>query len=443
MSDTTWGPLGEDRDEHAPSGPPQDHLPFVPPLPPAQASVRPAWEPDLAHERTLTWETEQDPWNSPVAPVAVPTGRRERGRIGWGRLFLVSLLSGIVGATLAAGVVLWLGDNGSGGDSANVTVVERIETQILTPETGGSTSAAVATRVLPSIVTIEVRETSGGDTAADSSGSGVVISTDGLLVTNHHVVDGAADVRVVFADGRTYEAEIIGSDSLTDIALIRIDAVGLTAVEIGSAANMHIGDAAIAIGSPLGLRGGPSVTVGVVSACDRRVQTSVTSELFGLLQTDAPITRGSSGGALVDDHGRLIGITTAIGVSDVGAEGLGFAVPVEMVMRIVDDLNEFGEARHAFLGIQGTTLFRQAADGATVPSGVVVSEVVAASAASAAGLEPGDIILSFDGDAVTTMEQLVVEVRFYRVGDAIDVVIERTEAEQTIPVILLERPEDV
>ena len=416
----------------------------MPPIPPAPASsTRPGWEQDPTHQRTLTWETEQDPWNSPVAPIAVPAGRRERGRIGWGRLFLVSLLSGIVGATLAAGVVLWLGDNGSGGDAANVTVVERVETQILSPEASGSTSAAVATRVLPSIVTIEVRETTGGDTAVDSSGSGVVISSDGLLVTNHHVVDGAADVRVIFADGRTYEATVIGSDSLTDVALIEIDAIGLTPVEIGSADNMHIGDAAIAIGSPLGLRGGPSVTVGVVSAFDRRVQTSVTSELFGLLQTDAPITRGSSGGALVDDHGRLIGITTAIGVSDVGAEGLGFAVPVEMVMRIVDDLNEFGEARHAFLGIQGTTLFRQAADGATVPSGVVVSEVVAASAASVAGLEPGDIILSFDGDPVTTMEQLVVEVRFYRVGDAIDVVIERTDNRHGIPVILLERPEDV
>jgi serine protease Do len=261
-------------------------------------------------------------------------------------------------------------------------------------------------------------------------------------VTNQHVVDGAATVRVVFANGRGYDAEIVGEDELTDLAVIRIQAEGLTAVELGVAEELEIGDTAIAIGSPLGLEGGPSVTVGVVSAFDRRVQTNG-SELFGMLQTDAPITRGSSGGALVDTEGRLIGITTAIGVSDVGAEGLGFAIPVEIVTRITDELVESGRVQHAFLGIQGSTFFSDEPDGATVPAGVVVAVVIEGSAAQQAGIEAGDIIGSFGDSPVVTMEKLVVDLRFYRVGDIVELEIQRGGEVRTVDVTLLARPEDV
>jgi S1-C subfamily serine protease len=160
-----------------------------------------------------------------------------------------------------------------------------------------------------------------------------------------------------------------------------------------------------------------------------------------MLQTDAPITRGSSGGALVDAQGRLIGITTAIGVSDVGAEGLGFAIPVELVNRIVTDLLTDGVASHAFLGIEGGTFFDEEPDGATVPSGVIVSRVIPGTAAAASGIEAGDIIRSFDGDSMVTMEQLVVRLRFYRVGDVVDVVVNRSGTDETIRLTLMERPE--
>jgi S1-C subfamily serine protease len=250
-------------------------------------------------------------------------------------------------------------------------------------------------------------------------------------------------VQVIFADGRTYPAEIVGGDTLTDIAVLRIDAVGLTPIELGSSEGLEIGDTAIAVGSPLGLQGGPSVTVGVVSAFDRRVRTAVDSQLFGMLQTDAPITRGSSGGALVDAEGRLIGITTAIAVSDVGAEGLGFAIPVELVTKITGDLVANGEVQHAFLGITGTTYFDEQPDGATVPSGVIVESAIDGTAAAAAGIQAGDIIRSFNGEPVVTMEQLVVELRFYSVGDVVEVEITRNGADQTIELTLLERPEGV
>jgi S1-C subfamily serine protease len=390
-------------------------------------------------------ETDQSWAASSYDPYAAPTRRRRSGGGSFWKGIGIAVLSALVGAAAAIATMQWLDDDSvaSGGDPTAVTVVERVETRILNPEESGTTASAVAQRVLPSIVTVEVRDSDIGTFVADGSGSGVVLSTEGLLVTNQHVVDGSQQVRVVFADGRTYDAEVVGEDALTDLAVLTIDALGLTAVEIGSSEAMGIGDTAIAIGSPLGLEGGPSVTVGVVSAFDRRVQTSIDDELFGMLQTDAPITRGSSGGALVDDEGRLIGITTAIGVSDVGAEGLGFAIPVELVTRITNDLIEFGTARHAFLGITGSTWFEEGGDGATIPTGVAVASVIDNTAAAQAGIQVGDVIRSVDDDPVTTMEQLVVELRFFSVGDVVDVLLDRGGTEQHILLTLLERPEGV
>ncbi len=249
-------------------------------------------------------------------------------------------------------------------------------------------------------------------------------------------------MRVIFAGGRTYPAEIVGQDPTTDLAVLRIAATGLVPITLGSSQDLEIGDTAIAVGSPLGLAGGPSVTVGVVSAFDRRLGTG-DDILLGMIQTDAPITRGSSGGALVDASGRLIGITTAIGISDVGAEGLGFAIPVELVRLVTEQLADAGVASHPFIGVKGATFFRQEADGATVPAGVEVAEVIEGTAAAEAGIEVGDILLSVDGEPLTTIDQLVAMLRFYRVGDTVAVELERGGERQTITVTLLDRPEGV
>jgi S1-C subfamily serine protease len=370
-----------------------------------------------------------------AAEPAGPAPNPSRGRSFW-RYAAVGLAAGVAGAALSAGaLLLWF-------DAEPATVVQQIETNIVSPTGEEVEAAAVARAVLPSIVTVEVRASSVGDFVAEGSGSGVVLSADGLLVTNQHVVEGAGQVRVVFAGGRTYPAEIVGQDAATDLAVLRIAATGLTPITFGSSAEMEIGDTAIAVGSPLGLEGGPSVTVGVVSAFNRRLGTS-DDELFGMIQTDAPITRGSSGGALVDAAGRLIGITTAIGISDVGAEGLGFAIPVELVEVVTEQLAETGVASHPFIGVKGATFFRQEADGATVPAGVEVAEVIEGTAAALAGIQAGDIMVSVGGEPLTTMEQLVVMVRFYRVGEQVAVEIERGGERQTITVTLLERPEGV
>ncbi|MBM3695715.1 MAG: PDZ domain-containing protein [Actinobacteria bacterium] len=354
------------------------------------------------------------------------------------RYALVGLTAGALGAALTAGAFLLWFDRGR-----PVEVVQRVETRIVRTEAAAVGAAAVAQAVLPSIVTVEVSSAAAGDFIADGSGSGVVLRADGLLVTNEHVVAGAARVRVIFAGGRAYPAEVVGEDAATDLAVLRIAASGLTPVTLGSSVDLEIGDPAIAIGSPLGLAGGPSVTVGVVSAFDRQLRTGANEYLYGLIQTDAPITRGSSGGALVDARGRLIGITAAIGISDVGAEGLGFAIPVELVSIVTEQLIARGEADHPFLGIEGRTFFRQEDDGSTVPAGVAVVSVIAGTAAAAAGIQAGDIILSVGGEPLATMERLVVLLRFQRVGEIVELQVEREGAVQAIPVSLMERPEGV
>ncbi|MCU0282106.1 MAG: S1C family serine protease [Acidimicrobiia bacterium] len=371
------------------------------------------------------------PFPAPAPRLTPPPPPRAR-RHGW-RYALVGLAAGALGAGLVAGAFLLWFDQGSSGQTALP-----IETRII-EGTGAVQAAEVARIVLPSIVTVEVQDATG----AEASGSGVVLTADGLLVTNAHVVAGAAQVRVVFAGGRAYSAEVVGLDAVTDLAVLRIAASGLIPIALGSSEDLEIGDPAIAVGSPLGLQGGPSVTVGVVSAFDRQLQTGADEALFGLIQTDAPITRGSSGGALVDSAGRLIGITAAIGISDVGAEGLGFAIPVELMTVVTDQIIAQGRADHPFLGIQGTTYFRQEADGSTVPAGVAVDKIFENTAAEAAGVEAGDIILSVAGEPLATMEQLVVMVRFYRVGEIVELEIDRGGVPMTIPVTLMERPEGV
>ena len=356
----------------------------------------------------------------------------------WRPLILV-LVAALAGAGTALAVSLALQDDPT---PPGLTVVERVETQVVTPSGELTAVAAVARQVLPSIVTVEVSLGGGDEFVADGSGSGVVYDPIGHIVTNSHVVQDAVALRVVFADGRTYDAELIGRDPLTDVAVLRVAAVGITPIAIGSSRDLSIGDQAIAVGSPLGLEGGPSVTTGVLSAFDRRVRT-VNSELFGMLQTDAPITRGSSGGALVDGAGRLIGITTAFGVSDVGAEGLGFAIPVELVIRVADDIIETGVASHAFLGISGSTHFQTLDDGALAPAGVEVAGVIPGTAADLGGIDAGDIILTVGGEPVTTLDGLVIRLRFFRVGDSVTVEVLRGVDAVEVSIILLERPEDL
>ncbi len=335
-----------------------------------------------------------------------------------------------------------------------VTITETVtEKELVMPRVDSTEIVSIAELATKTIVQVQVGNMSeSGEFLPNGGGSGVVISDDGLIMTNHHVIDNSTQVRVVFEDGRMYESEIIGSDKLTDIGLLKISASNLVPISIGNSDVLKVGDLAVAIGHPLTLGAAPTVTTGVVSALERRLDVGGEAmnsgvTLFGLIQTDAPITRGSSGGALINSNGELIGITTAIATADVGAEGLGFAVPVNLALGIADDLLKEGRILHAFLGILGAQHFETAEDGARVFSGVIIQELYGPGnevfAIGKAGALAGDIIKKINGVNVKTLDGLITVLRQKRAGDTVEIEILRNS--QTISLVfeLDLRPSDV
>lgn len=351
-----------------------------------------------------------------------PKARSSRSPLS---LFLAALLGGVVAL----------------GGAYGFNALAQPETQILEQPAAGvmglpavastpveSTPSLVGEAVIPSVVTVQVGTLTSNGLLPQGSGSGVVIDDTGYIVTNDHVAGDANAIRVVLSDGRIYDAELIGTDPVTDLALLKIASVDLAAIEFGSTDSMRVGDTAIAVGNPLGLDGGPSLTVGVLSAFGRQVTTGPNSTLYGMLQTDAPITQGSSGGALVDGEGRLIGITTAVGVSDVGIEGIGFATPIEIVERVIADLRDDGNVAHALLGINGQTELAALSDGGSRPTGVIVSAVEPGSAADLAGIQEGDVITSVAGVGVDTMQELISALRRLGAGEMVEIELDRNGA---------------
>ena len=335
-----------------------------------------------------------------------------------------------------------------------VTITETItEKELVMPRIDSTEIVSIAELATKTIVQVQVGILNeDGDFLPNGGGSGVVISKDGLIMTNHHVIDNSDEVRVIFEDGRMYESQIIGSDKLTDVGLLKITAANLVPISVGNSDILSVGDLAVAIGHPLTLGAAPTVTSGVVSALARRLDVGGESmgsgvTLFGLIQTDAPITRGSSGGALINNNGELIGITTAIATADVGAEGLGFAVPINLALSIADDLIKEGQVFHAFLGILGAQHFETAEDGARVFSGVYIQELYGPTndmfAIGKAGALPGDIIKKINGETIKTLDGLITELRKKRAGDNIEIEILRNEQNITLDFELDLRPSDV
>ena len=335
-----------------------------------------------------------------------------------------------------------------------ITITETIkEKELVMPRVDSTEVVSIAELATKTIVQVQVGTLSEeGEFLSAGGGSGVVITDEGLIMTNHHVIDNSAEVRVIFEDGRLYEATIIGSDKLTDIGLIKISAANLVPISIGNSDKMLVGDLAVAIGHPLTLGAAPTVTTGIVSALERRLDvggdtmgSAVT--LFGLIQTDAPITRGSSGGALINKNGELIGITTAIATADVGAEGLGFAVPVNLALNIAEDLISDGKILHAFLGILGAQHFETAEDGARVFSGVYIQELYGPGgevfAIGKAGANPGDVIKKINGKKIKTLDGLITILRTKRAGDEVEIEILRDSQSINLVFQLDLRPSDV
>lgn len=274
------------------------------------------------------------------------------------------------------------------------------------------------------------------------SGSGVIIRPDGYIVTNNHVVAGATKIDVTLNNNKTYEAKIIGTDPATDVALIKVDAEGLPTVPFGDSDKLRLGEWVLAIGSPLGYELRGTITAGIVSAKGRsmgasrdpREQNQLKIESF--IQTDAAVNPGNSGGALVNKAGELVGINTAI-ISQTGSyAGYSFAVPVNIVKKIVDDLIDFGTVRRAVLGVRMGTVTEEMAKELklSVNKGVYIGEVSAGSAADQAGIKKGDVILSVDGEEMKDASGLQVKVNGYRPGDTATLLINRDGKEKEVTV---------
>ncbi|HEX2144084.1 MAG TPA: trypsin-like peptidase domain-containing protein [Glycomyces sp.] len=346
-------------------------------------------------------------YQQPGAPVG-PYKPRGRGKLAAGALALALIAGG------AGGVAGWFIADRDGGTTTTV--------QSVSMDAGsGMTYTEIVDKVRPSVVTI----------VTDSAeGSGVVYSKDGYIVTNNHVVDGAQSVEVRFSDGTTADATIVATDATQDLAVIQVSGVDdLTPITFGDSDAVQVGDVSVAIGSPLGLEG--TVTTGIVSALDRSMTVAGEQQhgpgqqsgqtLTGLLQTDAAINSGNSGGALVDGDGQLIGINTAIATTDSGSIGLGFAIPSNTVQSTVEQLIRNGSVERGFLGVSVAE---------TDGNGAMVLSVEPDSPAASAGLQEGDVITAIDGNAVTSASEVVAAVQGTSAGTEITITYARDGQEQ-------------
>jgi S1-C subfamily serine protease len=344
----------------------------------------------------------------------------------------------VAGALVTLLVLALLGQLGGDDENGAPAVVRQAARPVSTPVATSASVVEIAAEVRPAIAKVQVE---GGGGA--SSGSAVLYRDDGHLLTNAHVVAGGDRVEVSLADGSLHQAEVMGTDELTDIAVLRIPARENgepypTAV-LGTALDLAVGQPVVAIGSPLGLAGGSSVTTGVVSALGRELEAGGTS-LLDMVQTDAAIAPGSSGGALLDGTGAVIGITTAMGVTEAGVEGVGFATPVDVARSVGEEIITRGRALHAWIGVQGSDLDRGTAEELGVEGGARVEHVVEASPADDAGVSPSDVIVAVEEEAVASMSALVIALREQAPGDEIALDVVRDGDRREVAVSLIERP---
>lgn len=390
----------------------------------------------------------------PPDPAAIARARKSWQR----RNLLRSLLNGAIGALIVLLLLPVLfgvnpidmvrGDLANGGKTSSSSGKA---IKVVSPSGGGLSVTEIADDVTPAIVNIDVRTAPqgygyfnyGGE---EGTGSGVIYSDDGYIITNNHVVKDADKITVTLASGESLQAELVGTDATNDIAVIKIDSDGLPAIRIGDSDSAVVGQLVVAIGSPFGYE--QTVTSGIISALNRSVSASSgdysadNTLLTNLIQTDAAINPGNSGGALVDGMGRLIGINAVIATSSGGSEGIGFAIPVNTVKDIVDTLIAGEPVSHPFIGINGQTVTESIAELYDLPTdnGAYVVSVLSGSGADKAGLTGGDIIVGVNGNSVKTMDALVSEIRKLKVGDKARITFYRVSSKKTVNVEIQEQP---
>jgi len=377
----------------------------------------------------------------PFPPPSPVESVRDRGasRVGLARIaalaVLLSLISGFIGGVIATQV------DESASSSSDEPYTQITAAPVVSDADSSDVSgvAQAAQRIANSVVTIS-SSVDGGVTEGEATGTGVVVTSGGEILTNAHVVEGASEVRVRFAgDTEPVIATVLAADAGNDLALLQVNAAGLTAATFAKPGSVRVGDQVVAIGYALALDGGPSVTTGIVSALRRTIFTD-SGALNSLIQTDAAISSGNSGGPLVNMRGEVVGINTAVARGDTNssANNIGFAISVDEVLAVLEQLRSqaSGDAREeGFLGVS----LEPRIDGGV---GSIISTVQAGSPAKQAGFVVGDIVLAVDGEPVNGQAGLVAAIRDRSPGDSITIDLVRDGERLTLTATLVARPRD-
>lgn len=404
--------------------------------------------------------------SNPNTYVSYDNSNKKKNKSSFGKNIVLPFFSGIVGCGVVLGTCFGVSEikskilgnsNFSHVESSSSNTSNGTVSQIALSNYS-DTSVYAANKILPSIVGIKVEYTVNSPlsmfstrtttSSATASGSGIIISDDGYILTNNHIVatsssesyyevsDANKVTVTLYNDETEYEAKIVGKDEQTDLAVIKIEKTGLPKAEFADSDSIKVGEFAMAVGNPLGMQS--SITCGVVSAVNREV-TDSDGKKFKLIQTDAAINSGNSGGALVNSEGKVIGINT-LKLSGTGIEGMGFAIPINSTTDITSQLIQYSKVKRPYIGISGVDLDEKTAKAYNLVVGVYVKSVEDFSSAEKAGIKAGDVIIEADGQKITTMDELNDIKGKHEIGDEMKLKINRDGQEKEITLTLGEQP---
>lgn len=384
---------------------------------------------------------------------------------------LIPFASGVIGCSLVLGTCFGIPSikekligNQTSTVQTSTQTASGTTTNLVSLSNFSNTAVFAANKILPSIVGIEVSYSVASNSigsffgysqpqtsTATATGSGIIISEDGYIVTNNHVVDSsssnsyyelskATSIKIklnsdTYGDDATYDATVVGQDSQTDLAVLKIEKTGLTAAEFADSDQAVVGEFVMAVGSPLGLD--TTVTQGIISAVNREVESDGTK--YTCIQTDAAINSGNSGGALINSDGKVIGINT-LKLSGTGVEGIGFAIPINSATDVISQLKDHQKVLRPYIGITGINLDEQTAKKYKLEVGVYIKSVEDFSPAEKAGLKAGDVIIKADGKSITTMDELNEIKNSHQIGDTMTLTVNRNGSDKNISVTLEETP---
>ena len=416
---------------------------------------------------------ENEPNNSKFKTVSNPGNYKAvyeiddkpKKKSNFGKNVVLPFFSGVVGCAVVLGTcfgvpsireqIMGAGNSNFSSSSSNSQSSGYVDQVSLSNYS--DTAVYAANKILPSIVGIQIEynvtsmfSIFGGNQAstATATGSGIIISDDGYILTNNHVVSSseseayyqvseATKITVtLFNDDTQYEATIVGTDEETDLAVIKIDATGLTKAEFADSDSIKVGEFAMAVGSPLGLQS--TITCGVVSAVNREV-TDIDRKTYTLIQTDAAINAGNSGGALVNSEGKVIGVNT-LKLTGNDVEGMGFAIPINSTTDITSQLIQYSKVRRPYIGVTGMDLDAETARKNNLVEGIYVKDVETFSAAEKGGIKIGDVIIKADGKDVKTMDELNEIKNSHNIGDEMTITVNRDGEQKDLTITLGEQP---